>query len=222
MSQFTQVASPNLTVIGRSGYCLEMQDNVWSAEHWYKYAEQSWNNSTGYTHPGELPPDDVSVLVYWTYYDVKDSAEYGHIATWVPGRGVYSSTFNTAIGAEWYPSIQAMTDRINKIPGAKSRYLGWSEVISNVTAVREGDTMFEGRSAEDWATQAKDAEQYKQGVIKSLAWKVIPGQPGGGMHEDPAYIRTEIDSLVQFKADTLAAQSAEYLPYSGPQLFTKK
>lgn len=136
----TQLVQPNLTVTGKSGYCLEMQENVWGSLHWYKYAEQAWNSSSADNHPGEQPPNNVCVLVYWTYFDTKDNAEYGHVATWVPGRGVYSSTFNTALGAEWYPSIQAMTNRINQIPGAKGRYLGWSGVIANVRVIK-GENM---------------------------------------------------------------------------------
>lgn len=91
----------------------------------------------------------------------------------------------------------------------------------SVGQVLQGEEMFEGRTAADWAAQAKDAEQYKQGVVKSLAWKVIPGQPGGGMHEDPAYVRTEIDSLVVFKNDTLNTPTT-IKPYDGPPLYVKK
>jgi hypothetical protein len=139
---WVQNADPNLSVTGKSGYCLSMQEDVWGAIHNYDYAEQAWNNSGAANHPGELPPDDVCVLVYWTYYDTTDKAEYGHVATWVPGRGVYSSTFNTVYGAEWYASIQAMTNRINQIRGANSKYLGWSEVISNIRVVKpQEDTM---------------------------------------------------------------------------------
>lgn len=77
----------------------------------------------------------------------------------------------------------------------------------------KGADMFEGRSAADWAAQAKDAEQYKQGVVKSVSWKK-------GMDQNPVNITTVIDSLEQFKADTLA-HPAGYTPVS-EQLYRKE
>ena len=129
-----QLVEPNTSIQGASGWCLSLAQNVWSVPHLYNYALEAWNASK--QHPNEQPPD-VAVPVYWTFYDTAAQRPYGHIATWIPNKGVYSSPFNTSYGAEWYPSIQAMTDRINKIKGANSVYLGWSETLSNVTLVGE-------------------------------------------------------------------------------------
>lgn len=130
-----QLVSPNLTVQGKAGWCLSMTQDVWGVPHYYPKAIDAWNAGNQRTDP--LP--DVAVPVYWTFYDRTDATEYGHIATYVPNRGVYSSPFNSNYGAEWYPSIQSVTERINKIYGANCRYLGWSETLSGVQLVMEDD-----------------------------------------------------------------------------------
>lgn len=66
----------------------------------------------------------------------------------------------------------------------------------------KGDEMFEGRTAAEWAAQAKDAEQYKQAVVKSISWKKGVNAYGGGMDEKIGNIRPVIDSLEQFKHDS--------------------
>lgn len=178
---YIQLVSPNLSVSGRSGYCLEMQENVWGALHQYDYAEQAWNSSSADNHPLE-PPPNVCVPLYWTYFDTADNAEYGHVATWVPGRGVFSSTFNTAIGSEWYPSVQAMTDRINKIPRANGRYLGWSEVISNVRVI-QGEDMWNITKAQENA-------------IYQLKMKDFPGDGYNGYAGNPA-TQENVDAMIK-------------------------
>lgn len=67
---------------------------------------------------------------------------------------------------------------------------------------KKGSDMYEGRSAEDWAMQAKNAQPFKDQVVASRAW--IPD-----MHQDTNYIALVIDSDRQFKIDTLA-QPTEY------------
>jgi hypothetical protein len=152
---YDALAAPNLGVTGTAGLCLSMQENVWGALHWYDYALQAWNASSPFNHPDEQPPVNVSVLLFWSYYDQKDDAWYGHVATWVPGRGVFSSPFNSTTGSEWYPSIAAMTARINRIPRAQAVYLGWSEQIANVRVAQpQGATMAIIDSGDNWIARA--------------------------------------------------------------------
>lgn len=67
------------------------------------------------------------------------------------------------------------------------------------------DNVFEGRTAQDWAIQAKDAEAYKQQVITSVSWEKKPGLDyGGGMAQNVDNVRPVIDSLESFKAQVLA------------------
>lgn len=134
-----QLVSPNLTVQGKAGWCLWVAQEVWGVPHLYPKAIDAWNASSASNHTDGLP--DVSVPVYWTFYDRSVGVEYGHIATYVPNRGIYSSPFNSSYGGEWYPSLQALTERVNQIAGANCRYLGWSETLSGVQLVIEEEDM---------------------------------------------------------------------------------
>ena len=134
-----QLVSPNLTVQGKAGWCLWVAQEVWGVPHLYAKAIDAWNASSVSNHTDPLP--DVAVPVYWTFFDRTDGVEYGHIATYVPNRGIYSSPFNSSFGSEWYPTIQALTERVNQIAGANCRYLGWSETLSGVQLVIEEEDM---------------------------------------------------------------------------------
>jgi len=132
-----QLVQPNLSVQGKAGWCLWFAEEVFATPHLYDTAHDAWL-AAKYKHPGEQPPE-AAVPVFWTYYDYRDGVWYGHIATWVPGRGVFSSPLNVKFGSEWYPSIEAMTNRLNQIPQAQSSYLGWSEDLANVKIVEGVD-----------------------------------------------------------------------------------
>lgn len=134
-----QLIQPNLTVQGKAGWCLSVAQDVWGVPHLYPKAIDAWNASSASNHTDPLP--DVAVPVYWTFFDRTDGVEYGHIATYVPNRGIYSSPFNSSFGSEWYPSLQALTERVNQIAGANCRYLGWSETLSGVQLVTKEDEM---------------------------------------------------------------------------------
>lgn len=134
---YINTRQPNLTIKGKAGWCLSVACDVWNVPHVYPKAIDAWNATSSTNHPNELPPD-ASVVCYWSY--IEKGTQYGHIATWVPGRGLYSSPFNTLYGAEWYPSVAAMTLRIRRIDPT-CKYLGWSETLSRVQLVRKDDQM---------------------------------------------------------------------------------
>lgn len=108
----------------------------------YAKAIDAWNASSALNHTDEMPPSDVCVVAYWTY--TENGIQYGHVASPVPGRGIYSSPFNVLFGSQWFGSIQEVTDRINKISGANSQYLGWSESLSGVRLVEAINNTPEG------------------------------------------------------------------------------
>lgn len=146
---YKQLKQPNLTIQGKAGWCLSVAQDVWNVPHLYPKAIDAWNDSSADNHPDELPPNNVCVILYWTF--TLEGIQFGHIATWVPGRGVYSSPLNVSYGSEWYPSVQAMTNRINQIAGANSKYLGWSESLSQVKLVtKEGSTVAQIGNGENW------------------------------------------------------------------------
>jgi hypothetical protein len=92
--------------------------------------------------------------------------------------------------------------------GERGRHLHWCvkrkglfidplALITGGKGAAEGTDMFEGRTAEDWATQAKDAEPWKQAVVHSKAFsRGIEGKV-----ENVTFI---MDDLQDFKDRTLA------------------
>jgi len=168
----------------------------------YGHAIDTYNNAGAEYNKGTSYPAPLgAVAVYGKPYGLLNGVYYGHTGA-SRGDGVLFQQND--------PTGTVASEK----PFGKNGYIGYF-IPKNL----KGDDMFEGRTAEDWANQAKDAERYKQGVVKSLSWKKIPGQIGGGMDENPDNIRPVIDSLEKFKADNLAG--SEYVPVE-EQLYKKE
>ncbi len=210
---YIQLAQPNLSIQGRAGWCLEMQENVWSTPHWYANAHDAWESSPECNHPGEFPPDNVAVLVYWSFYYIKSETEEGHVATSVPGQGIFSSPFDTLVGNQWFLSVQAVTDRINKIKGANSTYLGWSEILAGVKVVtnKENDMPNDGDVDNVYLLlDGRPATDDEKKVYTGKDWSAADGIYYGKV--DPA--------VKELKQNLANAQTAEYV--AAGQLFVKK
>lgn len=118
-----QLVEPDLSVQGQSGLCLAYVQNVFHTPHLYPNATTGWQQAE-FKHGDALP--DVSVPV-WFSYKVD-----GHVAVWVPGQGVYSTT---AQGVKVFSSLESMMNYI----GGGIKYLGWSEDLATVRLVEGGD-----------------------------------------------------------------------------------
>lgn len=136
---YKQLLVPDFSTMSDAGWCLWFVEEAYRVSHLYATAEDAWRATTK-PHPNEQPPN-LMVPVYWTYFDVTENIEFGHIAIFVPGRGVFTSPFNRAYGNEWYSSIQAMTNRINQIDRANARYLGWSEDLAGSNIILKEEEM---------------------------------------------------------------------------------
>jgi hypothetical protein len=116
MSDYTQLKTPNLSVVGQPEMCLAYVRAVFGATGEYPTATSGWENAA-YQHAGEQPPTDVSVPVWFSY-----NGPDGHVAVSVPGKGIYSTS---AVGDKIFPSIQALISWM----GEGFKYLGWSEDV---------------------------------------------------------------------------------------------
>lgn len=116
---YTQLKSANPNVPGQSGYCLVYVRTAFGVGAKYPTAASGWANAA-YKHTTSVPTD-VSVPV-WFKWETS-----GHVAVWVPGKGVYSTT---AQGVKLFPSIAACADYVG------ATYLGWSEDINGVRVVQ--------------------------------------------------------------------------------------
>lgn len=115
---YTQLKSPNLSVVGVEGYCLVYVREIFGVAAKYPTAASAWQNAE-YKHVGlSTPtPTDVAVPVWFTW------EASGHVAVSVPGKGIYSTT---AQGDKVFGNIEEVAQYIG------GTYLGWSEDVDGV------------------------------------------------------------------------------------------
>lgn len=137
-----QLVSPNLGQTSRAGMCLYFSRSSFGAPNVEESAWEAWEN-TKYKHTDALPNACVPVWFqhYGSYGTPPVYKNWGHVADYIPGRGVLSSPITfVGPGQEWFPSVDALVNAINRImPGSKTAYVGWSEDISNVRVVKDDD-----------------------------------------------------------------------------------
>lgn len=130
-----QTTTPNLEIKGLPGVCLGMQQRVWGAPGLYNTAWQAWQ-ATEFKHEDRNFPEDVAVPIWFDHWGAYGNpgqevyGQYGHVATYVPGRGVLSNP-GRGLGQIWYPTIDACAKDCN------ATYVGWSEDINTVRAVQQ-------------------------------------------------------------------------------------
>lgn len=115
-ANYTQLKNPNLNVVGESDECLVYVREVFDVAAKYPTATAGWENAQ-YKFPGEQPPTDVAVPVWFSW-----EAD-GHVAVSVPGKGFYSVS---AQGDKVFATLQELESYIG------CTYLGWSEDIDGV------------------------------------------------------------------------------------------
>lgn len=133
-----QLVNPNLNAVGRIGYCLEYQANLWGTTHTEPYAWTAWLNTELPRY--DTPPTDVSYPLWFSYF--VNGLNEGHVVSYVPGQGYYSSPWELGTTHAVLPSI-AEVERIYGVT-----YIGWSEDILNLRVVEEtmqASTMTGGR-----------------------------------------------------------------------------
>lgn len=115
---YSQVKSPNLNTVGKAGYCLVYVRSVFGVASRYATAAIAWANAV-YKHTDALPNVAVPVWFKWE--------TDGHVAVFVPGKGIYSTT---AQGDKVFPDVESLAKYIG------GTYLGWSEDINGVRVVQ--------------------------------------------------------------------------------------
>lgn len=120
---YTQIKPPIVGTVGQDGLCLDYVTRFFGVPDKYDSATDAWADAQ-YKHPGEQPPSDVAVPVWFSY-----NGPDGHVAGSVPGTGVYSTS---AQGDKTFTSVQALVSWM----GEGFKYLGWSEDINSVRVVQ--------------------------------------------------------------------------------------
>lgn len=152
-----QRVTPNTNVLGYSGGCLAYVDDGVNPPQRQPTAQSSWELAvrTGAAHPGQEPPLNVWVPVY---YSINNGpwAGYGHVA-WF-----YSDGNNTVI----YDSEFGCGNRIGPYSGGadlfnymgwQMSYLGWSEAVDGLRIV---ENVADNNSGSNPQPQKGEIEMY--------------------------------------------------------------
>jgi hypothetical protein len=127
----SQLVTPNTSVTDGTGWCLRFTQKVWGAPARYESAWKAWEATQLKHSTAENIPTDVGVVVWFSHYGTygENGNEYygnwGHVVSWIPGRGYLSSPTN-GVGQKWLSSIQEVERAYS------SKYVGWSEDINGV------------------------------------------------------------------------------------------
>jgi len=122
---YTQIKSPDLSVVGQPLLCLVYSRQVFGVAAKYQYATLAWENAK-FAHTDALPNVAVPVWFSWTGKVDGVSKNWGHVAVFVPGKGVYSTPLRAGTTNFVTSTVEQMATAIG------GRYLGWSEDINDV------------------------------------------------------------------------------------------
>jgi hypothetical protein len=123
----TQLVTPNLSTQDNAGFCLRFTQTVWGAPVRYATAWEAWEATQLKHSVTENLPTDVGVLVWLDHYGTYGgvTGQYGHVVSWIPGKGYLSSPTN-GYGQKWLGSKEEVERAYNAV------YVGWSEDINGL------------------------------------------------------------------------------------------
>lgn len=129
---FRQLVAPNLETKDDPGWCLRFVGNAFntkprpSPDAWH-----AWKNAK-HQHTDGLPNVAVPVFFYWYGTIDKVTKNWGDVAIWVPGRGVFGTPLRgSGKSNRWDPDVASRARAI----GGQSYYVGWTEDLNTVKLV---------------------------------------------------------------------------------------
>lgn len=125
-----QLKQPNLNTADQPGWCLRFVGNAFDTKQRpFDRARKAWEGAK-FKHTDALPTD-VSVPVFFTWDGTIDGEtdNWGDVAIWVPGKGVFGTPLRgTGKPNSWFKTVEERAKAI----GGKAQYLGWAEDINGV------------------------------------------------------------------------------------------
>lgn len=186
---YTQLVQPDLTIVGKVGYCLEYARKMFHAPAVEPTAWKAWE-AAQYKHPDRNYPVDASELLWFSYW--LDGVNFGHVVVNVPGQGLYSSPYKSGTTHAVLSSIA----EVERLYGAK--YVGWSEDISKVRVI-EGDFMTEA-----------EYDAYARRILTLGMFLTVPGD---APDRQPT-TQEVVDTINGLKSDPIAY--IDYLTNTSP------
>lgn len=124
---YKQLRSPDLGMTDYSGWCLRLVLHAYGFNTGAEFARQEWDrNPTKHTDP---LPSDVAVPVFYSWTGTIDgiTRDWGDVAIYVPGRGVFGTPQRGAGNSNrWDSSVEARRAWL----GGGAQYLGWTEQLN--------------------------------------------------------------------------------------------
>jgi hypothetical protein len=157
--------------------CLIFAKDVFGVAGKYATAWEAWTN-TKYHHTPSEPLPNIPVPVWFSWTGVVDNvrANWGHVAVWIPGKGVLSSPFSYNLKQQWFDSPQKLIAYLGN-----GSYVGWSE---DINGVRVADVSKEESMTTQEATAMLDSywwnivgRKIKQSELDEYVPVVVGGNP---------------------------------------------
>ena len=169
-----QLVAPNLSARDVTGACLRFVQRVYQNRNTYYYRSAwiAWLNAEHKSTGRAMP--DVSVPVYFKHFGTYNDGlgqygddparpyygNWGHIVSWVPGKGFLSSPA-TGEGQDWYTTIEAVERAFN------ATYAGWALDVGGLTVATTTTS----------STSSTTATAGKKVTMKSFAGRVSRTKP---------------------------------------------
>lgn len=207
---YEQLVQPDLSVVGRLTWCLEYARKVFKAPVVEPTAWKAWE-ATKYKHDHKNFPN-VAVPVWFSYTDTLNGVtqNWGHVAVRLPNGQIYSSPMQSGKSNAVFNSVEAL----DKFLGSK--YVGWSEDISNVRVAikKDEEPMFNEGDRKNWLAEAyvEDVGQYKDLVGKATFKDAVERMRG-----DLIFRANAGDVMNEFIAFGLTATAEDLANWSGQQ-----
>lgn len=129
---YQQLRAPNLNTTDIPGWCLRLVLHSFGFNSGAQFARAEWDRNTT-KHTDDLPTD-VAVPIFYSWYGTIDgeTRDWGDVAIYVPGRGVFGTPMRGGVNNRWDASIAARRVAI----GNNATYLGWTESLNGTQLIQ--------------------------------------------------------------------------------------
>jgi hypothetical protein len=155
---YRQLRAPNLSTTDIPGWCLRLVLHAFGFNGGAEYARAEWDRNP-HKHTDGLP-GDVAVPVFFSWVGTIDgiTRDWGDVAIFVPGRGVFGTPMRGGVNNRWDASVEARRIAI----GGNARYLGWTESLNGVKLIEAISNNTPQQGAEEMIADANQAHQAYQ------------------------------------------------------------
>lgn len=138
---YRQLRAPNLATTDLPGWCLRLVLHAYGFNYGADFARQEWDRNA--TKRTDSLPTDVAVPVFYSWTGTIDGIprDWGDVAIYVPGKGVFGTPMRGSGNSNrWDTSVEARRAWL----GGGAKYLGWTEQLNGVKLIEQINTPAQG------------------------------------------------------------------------------